>query len=64
MFTPEEIARINHLLSEGVSPEDVGREFGVGLTSLRAKLAQSGYRIQVYRKLETIQAVQPVTVGV
>lgn len=60
MFTPEEIAKIERFLNEGVAPEKIADEqFSLALSTFRAKLSNSGYRIAIRRELEQIVAVTP-----
>lgn len=60
MFTPEEIAKIERLLSENLTPEQIAdKELGLPRSTFRTKLSNSGYRIAIRRSLERIVAVAP-----
>lgn len=59
MFTPEDIAKIAQLFTEGLTPEQVAEELRVTPSTLRHRLNQSGYRIRTVRVLERIEAVEP-----
>ena len=58
MFTPEELAQIRVALWEGSSPEELATRFGLSLTGLRMRLANSGYRIRVRRELEAVERIE------
>jgi DNA invertase Pin-like site-specific DNA recombinase len=54
MISPEDISRAKRLLEQGVTPENVARELGIGRSSLVDQLKDSGYRIRTWRTLEPI----------
>lgn len=58
MFTSEEISRIDGLLREGFTPEDVAKDLGLTYWALRHRLTQAGYRIVTFRALEEIKPVE------
>ncbi len=57
MFNREQIENIAKRLTEGITAEAIARELGLPLTTLRARLANSGYRIEITRSLIPIVPV-------
>jgi biotin operon repressor len=57
MFTQEEIVKIQKLLQEGVTPEEIAVQLEISRTALNSKLLRSGYNIEITRSLALVNAV-------
>lgn len=68
MFTAEELEKIDRLFKEGLTPDGVAQDFGINPGAFRHRLKNSGWEIEVTRKLRPITPVvrdpQPTTAHV
>ena len=63
MFSKEQIEKIAGRLTQGITADAIAKELGLPLTTLRARLANSGYRIEITRSLVPIVPVGMSTIA-